>query len=136
MSEWGLVNMILTEGVVRRVIGCVGRGRVAIGSCYRERRNGEKEERGGAGRRREWERGEGGGGRKEVGREEGRERIKATGNELTQAKTKTLERLGHEYPHLNKRSHLATLESPACSLDKAFRSDRQTKRPLQLSPRS
>ena len=80
----------------------------------------EKEERGGAGRRREWERGEGGGGRKEVGREEGRERIKATGNELTQAKTKTLERLGHEYPHLNKRSHLAALESPARSLDKAF----------------
>ena len=82
---------MLTKGVMRGVVGCIGRGRVAIGSCYREREkwNGRKRrerEQGGGGSGKE----EGGGGREEEGREEGR--IKATGNELTQAKTKTLER--------------------------------------------
>ena len=55
----------------------------------REKWNGRKRrerEQGGGGSGKE----EGGGGREEEGREEGR--IKATGNELTQAKTKTLER--------------------------------------------
>ena len=59
---------------MRGVVGCIGRGRVAIGSCYRER---EREGWGEGGER---------GGREEEGREEGRERIKATGVELTQAK--------------------------------------------------
>lgn len=53
----GLVNsyreeMMLTKGVMRGVVGCVGCGRIAIGSCYRERRMARRRrEREGAGRR-------------------------------------------------------------------------------------
>ena len=58
-------------------------------------KNGEKEERErGSREKREW--GERKGGRKR--------RIKAAGNELTQVKPQTLERLGHEYLQLNKEA--------------------------------
>ena len=100
MSEWGLVNMILTEGVVRRVIGCVGRGRVAIGSCYRERRNGR--------RRREGEQGGGGSGKEERGEEEERRKggrreclIQAAGWALKCCQVLLLVRCGYSWPNLS-----------------------------------
>lgn len=101
----GLVNsyrkgMMLTKGVMRGVVGCVGCGRVAIGSCYRERRMARRRRERGSREKREW--GERKGGRKS-GRKE-RKKIKAAGNELTQVKPQTLERLGHEYLQLNKEA--------------------------------